>query len=143
MRSFRRGAPVLFGLAVLLTTCTRPVAEPESVLSTWFRHIERSELDSLRPLLTSDFVFVSDGETMTADTFVTMIKGLGIQRPRVKLFDVTAHRSGDVAYLVYHRDETIETNGQTRTFPEVGTLVVRRHADGWRIALWTATSARR
>jgi ketosteroid isomerase-like protein len=143
MRSSRHGAPVLLGLAVLLTMCGRPVAEPESVLSMWFRHIERSELDSLRPLLASDFVFVSDGATMTADAFVTMIKGLGIERPRVRLFDVMTHRNGDVAYLVYHRDETIETNGQTRTFPEVGTLVVRRHADGWQIALWTATSSRR
>ena len=110
------------------------------MLDTWFRHIERNELDSLRPLLTPDFVFVSDGRTWDPDAFVAMIRGLGIRNPRVKLTNVVSHEHGEVAYLLYQRDETFEIGGNVRTVPETGTLVLVQQGGRWQIAQWTATS---
>jgi hypothetical protein len=115
-------------------------AAPEAVLSTWFRHVERNELDSLRALLTSDFRFVSDGKRMGPDALVTMIKSLGIRSPRVQLRNIETHRRGEVAYLVYDRDETIDVSGTRHTIPETGSLVLVRAGARWLIAQWTATS---
>lgn len=41
--------------------------DPAAVLGAWFAHIQREELDSLRPLLTPDFLFVTDGTRMGPD----------------------------------------------------------------------------
>lgn len=117
-----------------------PVGSPQAVLSTWFRHVERDELDSLRALLTDDFVFVSDGARMGPDAFVAMIKSLGITHPRVRLSNVQSHESGGVAYLVYDRTESFASHGVTRSVPETGTLVLVRAGSRWRIAQWAATS---
>jgi ketosteroid isomerase-like protein len=122
-------------------TTDRPNATaPEAVLTDWFHHVERNELDSLRALLTADFQFVSDGKRMGPDAFVSMIKSLGLHSPRVRLRNVVSHHRGDMAYLVYDRDETIETSDGSRTFPETGSLVLVRGGRGWLIAQWTATS---
>jgi hypothetical protein len=78
------------------------------VLSRWFDHVQRDQLDSLRPLLAPDFLFVSDGERVEADPFVTMIKSLGISHPRVQFSSVVSHESGTTAHLVYDRVESFE-----------------------------------
>lgn len=135
---------VLLSVPVATTPAQRPATA--GVLSAWFHHIERDELDSLRPLLTDDFRFVSDGARMGPDAFVAMIKSLGIRSPRVTLKNIETHERGDVAYLVYDRDETIRVRGTagdtsvTRVVPETGTLVLVRRRGEWRIAQWAATS---
>ena len=131
----RTVATLVFALA-----CRGPEIKPPAVLDAWFRHVERNEIDSLRPFLTADFVFVSDGRTWNADAFVAMIQGLGIRNPRVKLTNVVSHEIGDVAYLLYQRDETFEMGGAVRTVPETGTMVLVRQGPRWQIAQWTATS---
>ena len=113
---------------------------PEGVLRVWFHHVERNELDSLRPLLIDDFRFVSDGKRMGPAAFVSMIKSLGIRDPRVTLSNIETHEAGDVAYLVYDRNESVRAGGSTRTFPETGSVVLVRTRGNWRIAEWTATS---
>ena len=125
---------------ILALACRGPGINPPGVLDAWFRHVERNEIDSLRPFLTPDFVFVSDGRTWSADAFVAMIRGLGIRNPRVKLTNVVSHEIGDVAYLLYQRDETFEMGGAVRTVPEMGTMVLVRQGSRWQIAQWTATS---
>jgi hypothetical protein len=112
------------------------------VLSRWFNYVQRDQLDSLRPLLAPDFLFVSDGERVEADPFVTMIKSLGISHPRVQLSNVVSHESGPTAYLVYDRVESFESRGTTKTLPETGTIVLTRREGAWLIALWTTTSPR-
>ncbi len=116
------------------------VRAPAAVLTTWFDHIRRDELDSLRPLLTPDFLFVSDGSRMGPDAFVAMIKGLGISHPHVRLSNIVTHRAGNFAYLVYDRTESFEWHGRTRTVPETGALVVVRRGSRWLIVQWAATS---
>jgi ketosteroid isomerase-like protein len=119
-----------------------PQGERESaaVLRTWFRHVERNELDALRALVTNDFQFVSDGKRMGPNAFVAMIKGLGIRSPRVTLKNLEIEEHGDVAYLVYDRDEAVHTGGSTHVFPETGLVVLVRRHGVWRIARWAATS---
>jgi ketosteroid isomerase-like protein len=111
-----------------------------AVLTTWFDHVQRDELDSLTPLLAPEFVFVSDGARLDRKAFVAMIKGLGISHPRVQLSNVSGHRSGDVGYLVYDRVERIESHGTTKLVPETGTIVLSRKGARWVIVLWTTTS---
>jgi ketosteroid isomerase-like protein len=111
-----------------------------SVLSSWFRHVERNELDSLRSLLTDDFRFVSDGTRRGPDAFIAMIKGLGIRSPRVQLRNIEPHQRGDIAYIVYDRDETLRTGSSMKTVPETGSVVLVRSNGVWRIAQWAATS---
>jgi hypothetical protein len=136
------GATLITAATFVLTAlaCDEQSSKAPAVLETWFRHIERNEIDSLRPLLTSDFVFVSDGRTWGADAFVAMIAGLGIRNPRVRLTDVVAHERDGIAYLVYRRDETFQMGGATETVPEVGSMVLVRQRGTWQIAQWTATS---
>ena len=116
------------------------VSEPAAVLSVWFDHIQRDQLDSLRPLLAPEFLFVSDGARLDADAFVGMIKGLGISHPRVRLSNIVSHQSGSTAYLVYDRLESFESHGASKSVPETGTMVLRRIDGRWLIALWTTTS---
>ena len=114
--------------------------DPSAVIAAWFRHIERNETDSLRSMLTNGFRFVADGERMSPDAFVAMIKGLGIRSPTVRLRNVETHQHGDVAYLVYDRDETVRSGESTRTIPETGSVVLVRLRGRWKIAQWSATS---
>ncbi len=114
--------------------------DARAVLVTWFRHIERDQFDALRALLTPDFVFVSDGARMGPDTFIAMIKGLGITHPRVRLSNVDAHQTDRLAYLVYDRTESFSARGVTKTVPETGTMVLVRRGSRWLIAQWTTTS---
>ena len=139
-------------IALSLTCLVAPVAlsaqapkgTPASeVLTTWFRHIERNEVDSLRALLTDDFVFVADGKRLGANDFVAMIKGLGIKDPRVRLSNIDARERSDVAYLIYDRDETIQSGTKTVTYPETGAILVVRERSRWKIAQWTATAPSR
>jgi ketosteroid isomerase-like protein len=111
-----------------------------AIVTTWFSHVQRDELDSLSALLAPDFVFVSDGARFGGKAFVTMIKGLGITHPHVQLSNITARRSGDVGYLVYDRVESFESRGVRKVVPETGTMVLARTEVGWRIVLWTTTS---
>jgi ketosteroid isomerase-like protein len=90
--------------------------------------------------LAPGFAFVSDGTRLDGTSFVTMIKGLGIHHPRVRLSNIVGHRAGDVGYLVYDRVESFESHGRTKVAPETGTMVLARTGTRWRIALWTATS---
>jgi hypothetical protein len=64
------------------------------VLNAWFRHVERNELDSLRSLLTDDFLFVSEGERLSPDAFVRTIQSLGIRNPKVKLSNIRTRTVG-------------------------------------------------
>ena len=114
-----------------------------AVLYTWFRHVERNELDSLRPLLSKDFQFVSSGTRLGSDAFVSMIRDLGIKDPRVTLSNVDGHEFGDFAYIVYDRDEAIRRNDRTTVVPETGTLVLIRRLNRWTIVAWTVTSPSR
>jgi ketosteroid isomerase-like protein len=111
-----------------------------AIVTTWFSHVQRDELDSLPALLAPDFVFVSDGARFGRNAFVTMIKGLGITHPHVRLSNITARRSGDIGYLVYDRIESFESRGVRKVVPETGTMVLTRTEAGWRIVLWTTTS---
>jgi len=113
-----------------------------AVLPRWFDYVQRDQLDSLRPLLAPDFLFISDGTRLEADSFVAMIKSLGITDPRVQLSNVVNHESGNTAYVVYDRVESFESRGTTRTVPETGTIVLTRRDRAWLIALWTTTSPR-
>lgn len=114
--------------------------DPSAALTTWFAHIQRDELDSLRPPLAPDFLFVSDGARMGPDAFVAMIKRLGISHPRVVISNVVAHRADSVAYLVYDRTESFESHGVTKTVPETGAMVLVRRRSWWVIAQRAATS---
>lgn len=117
---------------------------PEGVaaLTTWFKYVQRDELDSLPALLAPDFVFVSDGARFDPHAFVAMIKGLGISHPRVRLTNIVARRTGDVGYLVYDRTEAFQVHGKTKVVPETGTMVLTRTTGRWTIVVWTATSPR-
>jgi ketosteroid isomerase-like protein len=131
---------VVSGAPAALAISGQQKSDAASVLSVWFRHVERNELDSLRSLLTDDFRFVSGGTRQGPDAFIAMIKGLGIRSPRVQLKNVDTHRRGDIAYLVYDRNETVRVGRSSKTFPETGSVVLVRTNGVWRIAQWAATS---
>lgn len=113
-----------------------------AVLTRWFDHVQRDELDSLPPLLAPEFLFVSEGERFDQTKFVSMIKGLGITHPRVQLSNIVGGRSGDMGYLVYDRVESFESRGTEKVVPETGTIVLVRRRSRWRIVLWTTTAPR-
>lgn len=111
-----------------------------AIVTTWFNHVQRDELDSLSTLLAPDFVFVSDGARFGRKAFLAMIRGLGITHPHVQLSNITGRGSGDLGYLVYDRVESFESRGVRKVVPETGTMVLTRTEAGWRIVLWTTTS---
>jgi ketosteroid isomerase-like protein len=126
--------------AVVVAQVAPEFPEGSAVLTTWFDHVQRDELDSLTALLAPDFVFVSDGQRLGRTAFVGMIKRLGISHPRVQLSNIVGHRSRDIGYLVYDRVESFESRGTTKVVPETGTLVLTRRGEQWLIVLWTTTS---
>jgi ketosteroid isomerase-like protein len=126
--------------ATMVAQSTRAFPQGAALLTTWFNHVQRDELDSLPALLAPDFVFVTDGARFDRNAFVAMIKGLGISHPRVQLSNITAHRAGDVGYLVYDRVESFKSRGTMKVVPETGTMVLTRSNGRWVIASWTTTS---
>jgi hypothetical protein len=153
--SCRRVAVKMLACAVIVTTliaspratmraqASRNFPEGAAVLTTWFNHVQRDELDSLPALLAPDFVFVTDGVRFDRNAFVSMIKSLGISHPHVQLSNIAAHRSGDVGYLVYDRTESFTSRGVKKTMPETGTMVLTRRNGRWVITIWMTTSPAR
>jgi hypothetical protein len=127
----------------MLAQAPRNFPEGAAVLTTWFNHVQRDELDSLPSLLAPDFVFVTDGVRFDRNAFAAMIKSLGISHPHVRLSNIAARRSGDVGYVVYDRIESFTSRGVKKMMPETGMMVLTRRYGRWVIAIWMTTSPAR
>jgi len=107
------------------------------VIRRWFSFIERDQFDSLPQLLAKDFSFQSDGTTWDAQHFVTMIRGLGIHHPTIRLSRVRSTADSGSTTVTYRRLETFRLNGVAHQANESGTLGMVRDNGVWRIRRWS------
>jgi hypothetical protein len=116
------------------------IAAARSTLDQTMAVFEQGSYESLPALLAPDFVFVAGGKRRDASEFIALCKGVKATEVHIELSNVVTHTNGDMAYILYDAKQSLTMAGQSRIALEMGSVILRRTADKWSIALWTATS---
>ena len=86
--------------------------------------------------MTPDFTFVIGGRRLSFADVRALIDSMAPTELDITLSNATARASGGVGYLLVDDRASFKSAGVAVTAVEVGLIVFRRSADGWRMAAW-------
>jgi hypothetical protein len=114
----------------------------EGIIQHVLNYYNTGTPDSIATLLAPGFIQIEQGHRITADQYLTTVKGLKFNNasitwqrpPRIAV-------GSDLASLRYEGVMSLSMGNQPMMIHEAGVLVLRRARPRWQIALWQIDSS--